>query len=287
MARRSVLFAPGDRPEVMRKAAGGDADVAVFDLEDAVAPGDAEAARAAVDGVLDDVTGDGADDRPEVWVRVNPVPQGPDVDENPGHRDVAAVGDRPDALVVPKVGDVTALGAVEEAMLTEDVELPLVPILETASGVLHARAICATEPVTAAIFGAEDLAADVGASRTRQGTEVLYGRQRVVTAAAAAGVDAIDTLVTDYEDDARLREDVARSVRWGFDGKLAIHPRQVGVINDAYTPEQEQQAWARRVLAADEDADGGVLEVDGEMIDAPLIERAERIRERARAADAW
>jgi citrate lyase subunit beta/citryl-CoA lyase len=289
MARRSVLFTPGDRPEMMRGALEGSADVVVFDLEDAVAPDDAEEARSAVDAALDGLPP--RDERPEVWVRIGRVTDAAGGPAGPGASDIAAVGDRSDALVVPKVDDVTDLAVVQEAMRDAWADggdgLPLVPILETASGVLWSRAICATENVTAAVFGAEDLAADLGASRTREGDEVLYGRQKVVAAAAAADVDAIDTLVTDFRDDDRLREDAARSVRWGFDGKLAIHPRQVGVINAAYTPDEERRDWARRVLEAEREAESGVFDVDGEMIDGPLIRRAERIRERARAAGAW
>ena len=289
MARRSVLFTPGDRPEMMRGALDGESDVVVFDLEDAVAPDAADEARSAVDAVLDELPP--RDDRPEVWVRIGRIDDAAEGPEGPGVEDVAAVGGRPDALVVPKVDDVTDLAAVQEAMRDAWADggdgLPLVPILETASGVLWSRAICATEGVTAAVFGAEDLAADLGASRTSEGDEVLYGRQKVVAAATAAEIDAIDTLVTDFRDDDRLREDAARSVRWGFDGKLAIHPRQVEIVNEAYTPDEERRGWARRVLEAERDAESGVFEVDGEMIDGPLIRRAERIRERARAADAW
>jgi citrate lyase subunit beta/citryl-CoA lyase len=154
--------------------------------------------------------------------------------------------------------------------------------------VLEAPAIADAEATDALVFGAEDLAADVGATRTPEGTEVLYARQRVVIAAGAAGVDAIDTVYTDIEDREGLAGETRFAAGLGYDGKMAIHPAQVDPINAAFTPDPEAVEWARRVLEAREVADGedrGVFRVDGEMIDAPLIARAERIVERAESAN--
>ncbi|MCO8268470.1 aldolase/citrate lyase family protein, partial [Haloferax sp. AB510] len=126
--------------------------------------------------------------------------------------------------------------------------------------------------------------ADVGATRSDEGTEVLYAREHVVVAAAAAGVDAIDTLHVDYQDEAGLREDAAFGRRLGYDGKLAIHPAQVPVINEAFSPDDEDVAWAKKVLRARDEAASegrGVFGVDGEMIDAPLVKQAENILDRA------
>jgi citrate lyase subunit beta/citryl-CoA lyase len=119
---------------------------------------------------------------------------------------------------------------------------------------------------------------------------VLHAREHVVLAASAAGVDAIDTVYTDFEDEEGLRAETAFARDLGYDGKLAIHPAQVAPINEAFTPDSERIEWAKRVLAAREEArtEGqGVFAVDGEMIDAPLVAQAERIRERARAADVY
>lgn len=272
-----MLFTPGDRPDMMEKALEGDSDVVVFDLEDAVAPEQKDDAVEAVSEVLeevDDVSGEG--DHPEVWVRVDPRLDGS-----------YGVGE-PSCFVLPKAdtaGDVRgAVGEVVSNGLSSDV----VPIVETAKGVLNAGDIAAEDGVGAVVFGAEDLAADVGATRTREGDEVSYARQKVVTAAAAADVDAVDTLWTEFEDLEGLREDAARSVALGYDGKLAIHPKQVEVINEAFTPEADEVEWAEKVLEARDAAadDGkGVFEVGGEMVDAPLVKQAERVMERARAAD--
>ncbi|WP_049998955.1 HpcH/HpaI aldolase/citrate lyase family protein [Halococcus sediminicola] len=277
MARRSVLFTPGDRPEMMRKAPDSGADVVVFDLEDAIAPARKDEAREAVSEVL---SGE-FDPDCEVCVRV-----GRDF-----HTDLDVLLDgepRLDALMLPKAEaseDVTALA---DSLATRDASYPVFALIETARGVLNAEEIAAAEATTAVCFGAEDLAADVGARRTEEGTEVLYAREQTVLAASAAGVDAIDTLVTDIEATERLRDDTGFAIELGYDGKLAIHPAQVAVINDAYTPDDERIAWAERVLDAKGEADGeerGVFRVDGEMIDAPLITQAERVLDHARAGD--
>jgi citrate lyase subunit beta/citryl-CoA lyase len=119
---------------------------------------------------------------------------------------------------------------------------------------------------------------------------VLHAREHVVLAASAAGVDAIDTVYTDFEDEAGLRGETAFARDLGYDGKLAIHPAQVAPINEAFTPDPERVEWARRVLDARAAATAqgkAVFAVDGEMIDAPLVAQAERIRERARAAGVY
>ncbi|WP_074792543.1 HpcH/HpaI aldolase/citrate lyase family protein [Haloferax larsenii] len=275
MPRRSVLFSPGDRPELMRKAPSSGADVLVFDLEDAVAPGRKAEARAAVGNLLAD---DGFDPDAEVTVRVNPG--------EAGLEDIAAVCEThpPDALVVPKATDGTDVTNVAAAAREVGADCPVIPIVESAAGVLAAPEIAAAPDTTAVIFGAEDFAADVGATRTDEGTEVLYARERVVVATAAADVDAIDTLHVDYHDEEGLRKDARFGRELGYDGKLAIHPAQVGPINEAFSPDPEDVTWAKKVLRARDEAnadDRGVFGVDGEMIDAPLIKQAENILDRA------
>ncbi|KAB1188501.1 MULTISPECIES: CoA ester lyase [Haloferax] len=275
MPRRSVLFSPGDRPALMRKAPGAGADVLVFDLEDAVAPERKAEARDAVVDVLSDPE---FDPDAEVTVRVNPGDAGLD--------DVAAIcGEHPpDALVVPKATSADEVTRVADAAREAGTDCPVIAIIESAAGVLAAYEVAAAEDTVALIFGAEDFAADLGATRTDDGTEVLYARERVVVAAAAAGIDAIDTLHVDYQDDAGLREDARFGRQLGYDGKLAIHPAQVGPINEAFSPDPEDVTWARKVLRARDEAAAegrGVFGVDGEMIDAPLIKQAENILDRA------
>jgi citrate lyase subunit beta/citryl-CoA lyase len=283
MVRRSVLFTPGDRPEMCRSAPEAGADVLVFDLEDAVAPARKSEARASVRDVLSDPT---FDPDAEVCVRVDSTDVAADLEALLG----SDAGTRLDGVMLPKVGAPEDVRALVDELATYDASVPVLALLESASGILAAPEIAAVPATDALVFGAEDLAADVGASRTREGTEVLYARERVVLAAAAHDCTAIDTIVADFEDETALREDAAFAVQLGYDGKLAIHPAQVGPINDAFTPAAEEREWASRVLEAKREADAegrGVFSVDGEMIDAPLVARAERIRSRARAADEW
>jgi citrate lyase subunit beta/citryl-CoA lyase len=296
MPRRSVLFSPGDRPELLRKAPQTGADTVVFDLEDAVAPSQKPVARTAVREVLADPA---FDPDCEVAVRVgNPEADldalfgaGSDAGREVGldpDSELDPDAPRLDALVVPKVGALDDIVQVVEALAAHDRDLPLFALIETAAGVVNAATVARADAVDVLVFGAEDFAASVGATRTLGGEEVSYARQRVLVAARAAGVDAIDTLVTDYEDDEALRADTATTVGLGYDGKLAIHPRQVAVINESFTPDPDRIEWAERVLAAREEADAagrGVFSVDGEMIDAPLVAQAERIVDRASARD--
>jgi len=277
MARRSVLFTPGDRPSMLRKAPAAGADTVVFDLEDAVAPTRKDEARRAVAETLADPE---FDPDCEVCVRVNPFPEGrTDLDVVLDGESAASV----DALLLPKASDAASVTDLAAAAADRGRDLPVLALVETAAGVLAAPAIASAEPTDALLFGAEDLAADLGATRTEEGTEVLYARERVVVAARAGGVDAIDTLYTAIDDDRGLREDAAVARQLGFDGKLAIHPDQVGTIHDAMTPDRDRIEWARRILdERPDDAEGvGAFEVDGEMIDAPLLRQAERVLERA------
>jgi citrate lyase subunit beta/citryl-CoA lyase len=282
MARRSLLFSPGDRPELMRKAPSAGADVVCFDLEDAVSPGRKDEAREAVRALLSDPE---FDPDAEVCVRLTEREVAADLDALLGTDGEADV--RLDAVMVPKAGFAADVRDVDDELAARGWTLPIFALVESARGVLNAPEVAAEGPTSALVFGAEDLAADLGATRTDEGTEVLYARERVVTAAAAESVDAIDTVHTDYEDEAGLRDQTEFALTLGYDGKLAIHPSQVPVINDAFTPPPERVEWAKRVLRAREKADAedrGVFSVDGEMIDAPLLAQAERVLDRAGAS---
>ncbi len=274
MVRRSVLFSPGDRPDLLEKAPETGADVVVFDLEDGVAPDRKDQARETVADAVTDTETD------ELCVRVNPLGAG-------GRADLEALEQPPDSVMLPKVdgpGDVRAL---DDALAEHGLDLPVFALLETPGGVLDAPAVAAVDATDAVLLGAEDLSAAAGISRSTEGTEILYARERVVLAAARAGIDAIDTLCTDFEDTEGLAEDARLARQLGFAGKMTIHPAQVPVVNSAFTPDSDQVDWAERVLAARDEAQAegrGVFTVDGEMIDAPLVTQAETILERARAA---
>ncbi|AUV80861.1 CoA ester lyase [Salinigranum rubrum] len=281
MVRRSLLYCPGDDRSMMDKAVETAADTVIFDLEDAVAPGSKAAARERVASTLDALD----DPTPSISVRINPYDlSGPeDVD--------AVVGDvnaPPDSIVLPKVDEGTPVETLSDHLADLGAtDVDIIPLVETAAGVVAAEEIAAAPGVDAVAYGDQDFTADIGATVTDDKTESLYARQKVVVAAAAAGVDALDTVFTDIGDADGLREQTEFVVDLGFDGKLAIHPDQVPVINEAFTPADEAIEWAEDVLAgqerASEDGDG-VFTVDGQMIDPPLVERARRIVERAEAA---
>ncbi|ELY70327.1 HpcH/HpaI aldolase/citrate lyase family protein [Natrinema versiforme] len=283
MVRRSVLFTPGDRPEMCRKAPDSGADVVVFDLEDAVSPQRKPEAREAVRDVLTDPD---FDPECEVCVRVNATAETRAADLEALFE--AGPDGALESVMLPKVGSPDDVRALVDELERYDASPPVFALIESAAGVLAAPEIAAVPATDALVFGAEDLSADIGATRTMEGTEVLYARERVVLAAAANECTAIDTIVSDFEDEAALREDTDFAIQLGYDGKLAIHPAQVGPINEAFTPSAADREWATRVLEAKREADAagrGVFAVDGEMIDAPLIARAKRIVERAEAAE--
>jgi citrate lyase subunit beta / citryl-CoA lyase len=271
--RRSVLFTPGTRVDRWTKALQGPADVAVADLEDAVPPSQKDAARGAV---AEAVRGAPAG-RTERAVRINAWP-------SPWARaDVAAIAPAaPELVVVPKAEDPAMVQALDLALRKGGCsEAPLLLLCETARGVLAAPALAAASPrVVALAFGAEDYAASVGAQRTPQALEVLWARSRVVAAAAAAGVEAIDMVCTALDDVAALEAEARLGAQLGYRGKMLIHPKQVEVVHQAYRPSAERAAWAARVVAAMEGAraeEGGVVVVDGAMVDKPLLVQARRI----------
>lgn len=249
---RTLLFVPGGRPDMISKVARSAPDAAVVDLEDAVAAADKETARrSAVEAV--DALGDTGDT--VVLVRVNP-PASPWF-----VADVAAVaGSAAAGVVLPKLERVADLAALR-GLLPENAVV--IAGLETARGVADCRALLG-QGVHAAYFGAEDYIADLGGRRTPGGTEVLYARSRVVLAARLAGTPAVDQAVVSVRDDERFRADAEQGRALGYQGKICVHPRQVEIAAEVFTPSPDEVRHARAVVAA---AAAGVGVLDGEMVD--------------------
>ena len=270
---RSLLYTPADRPERYTKAwRDGAADAVCADLEDAVAPAGKDKARQTVVQALRDTPRD----RTLRAVRVNAI--GSEHHE----ADVANVlAAGCDLLIVPKCEDAEALARLAARVEREAVGgTRLVAILETARGVLAARELCAVGGIAAVCFGAEDLAADAGLRRSAENTEVLAARQWVALCAAAAGVLAIDMITADVTDLARVEREAREARAWGYRGKMLVHPGQVAGVHAAFAPSEHEVAWARKVLAAVDAAHvaaGGVVLVDGRMVDVPVIEQARRV----------
>jgi citrate lyase subunit beta-like protein len=285
-ARRALLYMPGDSRRKIEKALTLDADSICMDLEDGVASGQKAAARGVVRQAL--TTLDYG--RSERLVRINSVGSGLEADDL-----AETVTGRPDGIVLPKVDGAGAirwldqqLTAAEQGQGWPPGEIAIIAIVETARAIVNLGEICSSSPrLRALIFGAEDLAADVGARRTRDGAEVFFARSALVTWAAAYGLQAIDMVYVDYQDLDGLAREAQKGAELGYAGKQAIHPRQIDPIQLAFTPSREVIEHAQHILSAaavNEAAGLGAFAVDGKMVDAPVIQAAQAVLAKARAA---
>ncbi len=266
--RRSVLFVPAVRPDRFEKAVATGADAVCLDLEDGVAFAQKDEARD--QAVL--LLATRPPGRTEVILRINAPASAV------GERDLAAVlaaGVRPDALMVPKVGGPDTIHALDRRLSPALSGLPLMAQIETAGGLASVEGIAGASPNVAVLFfGAVDLSAELGCAI--EWDALLYARSRVVAAAAVAGVDTLDTPFMDVAAPARLGDEARAVRRLGFTGKAAIHPTQVPVIQAAFSPDDDEVAWARRIIEAYEANEGGVLLVEGKLIERPVIASARR-----------
>ena len=273
---RNPIFVPGNRRSMLEKATGFATDAVVADLEDSVPMAEKPAARDLVAEMIPALAKSGQ----RVIVRVNSLDTGLTED------DIAAVA-QPDVFAI-SVGKITSPGDIAEySGLLDAAEakagLPtgqtlLIPWIETAAAVLHAYDIArASARVVAITFGAEDYTRDVGIRRTASGEEVLFPRSLVALAAHAAGVTPLDTPYVNFRDSTGLESDIAEAARLGYKGKFAIHPAQLEPIRRLFGPQPDEIEYARRVMAAWDaaSADGrGSLDLDGAMVDVPVVERA-------------
>jgi len=259
---RSYLFVPGDRPERFAKACASGAHAVIVDLEDAVAPENKAAARAAVAAWLHP-------DHP-VIVRINAA------DTEWFHEDCALAG-RPGVagILLPKaerLEDIAALRAAGAPMV--------LPLIETAAGYDQARTLAGAAGVQRLVFGSIDFQLDLGI--TGEDEALLAFRSGLVLASRLAGIAApVDGVSTALDDPARLAADAARARQLGFGGKLCIHPKQVQGVNAAFSPSEAEVSWAKRVLEAAGSANGAAIAVDGKMVDRPVLLRARAILDEA------
>ena len=291
-ALRSWLFVPGDSERKQAKALGARADALILDLEDSVDPQQLPAARARTRELL---RAQAAGTGPQLWVRINP-PQG-----KLWREDLESIfGERaPDGIVLPKVSSPAEIVAVAERLTVLETEHGvsrgatglLVIATETPRAVLalpqYAAALesapAAAVRLAGLTWGAEDLSAALGATAKRDAAGTLtftfaLARTQCLLTAAALGVQAIDGVHVEFRDMAGLAHELEEARRDGFSGKLAIHPDQVGPINAAFTPTEQERAHARRVVAAFAAAgSAGVASLDGQMIDRPHLVQARRV----------
>ncbi len=275
---RSVLFAPGNRADVLAKLPRSSPDAAVIDLEDAT-PADQKAEGRAIART---VTADLVAAHPDLslLVRVN-------APDTPFFADDVADGLGPGlaGVVVPKLESRAAVDATVAALdAAGHADLPVMAGLETVAGVVDARTVTTHPRVAWCYFGAEDYVADLGGVRTAANHEVATARAQVAQAARLGGIQAIDMVVIDFGDDERFQREATEARHLGFSGKLCIHPAQVPLAAAVFRPTADELSWATAVTEAYEAAlargDASVA-VDGEMVDEPVVRRA-----RALLADA-
>ena len=283
--RRSMLFLPGNNPNMLINGHCLGSDAVIFDLEDAVSPAEKDAARILVRNTMRYMDFGGC----EIIVRINSI------DTPYWKQDVDAILPyKPALILLPKTG--TAQDALEADAYITEVEqklgmerntVGLMPLIETAMGVENAFAIASsTKRIQALFLGAEDLTADLQCKRTKEGKEIEYARTRLVVAARAAGVDVYDTPFTDVNDDEGIVKDAEYAKALGFTGKSSISPRHVEVINSVFSPTQKDVDYAYEVMEAialAKEQGKGAIALHGKMIDAPIVTRAQRTIDMAEA----
>ena len=268
-AARSFLFVPATRPERFAKALASPADAVIIDLEDAVAPGDKVLAREHLATAFAAIS---AHDRTRLLVRIN-ASSTPWQEADLGLvQALAAQGLA--GVVVPKAESVAALQRVAAAVGPMCV---LVPLIESVAGLDQVDALARAPQVLRLAFGHLDFQADLGLACASDEAELVPVRLAIVLATRRAGLSpAIDGVTPGTQDSAQLQSDAARSRRGGFCAKLCIHPAQVSVVNAAFAPSAAELEWAQRVVTAVEAAGGGVVSLDGRMVDTPVLLLAQR-----------
>ena len=270
-AARSYLFVPGDRPERFEKALATAADAVVIDLEDAVTPANKPAARAAAAAALGRMT---ATERERIVVRINDEAT-PWFDD-----DLALLRDAEvSAVLLPKAERAATIARLRAACPAVSV----LPLVETAQGVLSADVLAAAPGVQRLVFGTIDYALDMdlqGPLATTLGLDFAAARLGLVSRAAGL-LPPVAGVTVALDDEAALRADLDRARAHGFGAKLCIHPKQVAAVHALLAPSADELAWAQRVLAAADAAGGAAVQFDGKMIDKPVIERARRLMQRA------
>ena len=269
--RRSMIFAPGNKPRMCLKALDTGADMVCVDLEDAVAPDDKDAARDGAVSIFRDFTPDAGG--PETLVRINSL------HSLDGLKDVAALADLPNppaGFMLAKVKSLGEVAMLDDVLSETGAASVLHVMIETNEALDQAFEIArSSRRVRSLIFGAIDMAADL--RTTIDWENLLFARSRVVHAAAGAEIDLIDVPWLDLEDMDGLREEARRCSSLGFTGKAAIHPKQIPVLNETFSPAGEEVARAREIIAAFEAGDGGLVVHQGKLIEKPVLRSMQRI----------
>jgi len=278
--RRSLLFIPGNNPAMLQNADVFESDGLILDLEDAVHINEKDSARMLVSHYLESKQTHSL----EMIVRINGL------DTPYFQKDLqAVVCQQLDTIMLSKakVKDVLDLSKMlDEIEQTKQIskEIKIIPIIELAQSVLEVNELARFPRVNGILLGAEDLSTDLEIERTKPGLEIIYPRFCVIYACKAQKIDAIDTPFTDTKDEQGLSKDCETAKMFGMNAKTAIHPNQVSIINDVFSPSEKNIAWAKRVIEAKKKAEASglaVFSLDGKMIDKPIIDRAINILKKA------
>ena len=273
---RSVIFVPGNRPHMLERARGFAADIIMVDLEDSVPPGEKVNAREIAKDWVPQLRNEGR----RVMVRVNSL-------------DTGLTRDELSAVVGPDLHGIS-IGKAESAWDLQEVDriitplesaarlgpgsLRVIPWIENARAIMNVQQLAAASPrIVALAFGAEDYTNDMGIQRTDFGEEVYFPRATVAIAARAAGLASLDSPFVAFRDSEGLEKDAQAARQLGYTGKFAIHPSQIDTFNRVFSPDPEEVAYARRVLEAWSQAEAsgrGSLDLDGKMVDVPVVKRA-------------
>ncbi|HOO43819.1 MAG TPA: CoA ester lyase [Bacillota bacterium] len=275
---RSLLFIPGNNPSMIQNADVFESDGIIFDLEDSVALSEKDNARYLIGNYL----GEGQSHPSLVVLRVNPV----DTEFFEKDLQLLKTG-KIDYILLPK-SSVDSLSVLDEKLSVIEAEnkLPVTKVLalvESAKSVIEVFKIAKHQRVEGILLGAEDLCNDLEISRTNNGSEIQFARSRVIYACAANNIISIDTPNTSVNDESLLKQDCLNARSLGMKSKTAIHPNQLEIINEIFSPTRDEIKWAEQVVKArDENIDKGAFSLNGKMIDKPLISKAEKIIEKAK-----
>ncbi|MCX6056302.1 MAG: CoA ester lyase [Chloroflexi bacterium] len=285
-SRRALLYVPGNSLKMIKKAAGLGVDGIILDLEDGVSSNQKDEARVILSGALQSIHFGNS----ERLVRINSL------DSGRAEEDLLAVLPfQPDAIVVPKANSSEIIKKIDIILSAAEKKtgkiqgtIAILALIENAAAFINLPSICvASSRLQGLIFGAEDFAADVGVTRTLEAMELLYARSSLVMYAAAFGMQAVDMVQTNFTNLELLQQESKRGADLGFSGKQIIHPAQMDIVQTAYTPSKELVEWAHKIIEGARQAQSvgkGAYDLDGEMVDRPVVKRAERILSRASRA---
>ncbi len=284
--RRTMLYVPGNNPNMVKDAHIYRSDSVMFDLEDSVSVREKDAARFLIFHALRCIDYENT----ETVVRINGL------DTPFGNDDVEAmVRARPDIIRLPKTEKPEDIETIDHLLTktekqtgVEPGSIKLFAAIESARGVVNAYKIAnSSERLVGIAFGAEDFVTNMHTNRSKSGNELFTARQEILLAARAAGLHAVDTVFSDISDDEGFRKEVELIKNMGYDGKSVINPRQVGIVHSIYMPSVEEIKTARKIIRSIEKAEeegSGVVAVDGKMIDKPVVDRARHTLELAHAS---